>query len=131
MLYRVHTHEGYPLDWPGDATAWLTPADMVQAWVATVDGKIIGHAMVRERDGVVSLNRLFVAPDGRGRGAAKALLAKAKQWADERGADRLVLDVVHTATAAIALYEQNGWRRTHSGPADWGVNLTVHYYELS
>ncbi|HZM78375.1 MAG TPA: GNAT family N-acetyltransferase [Candidatus Limnocylindrales bacterium] len=98
-----------------------------------MDGRIIGHAVIREHDGVVSINRLFVAPEGRGLGAGKALLTKAKQWAGEQGHDRLVLDVAHTATAAIALYEQNGWRRTHSAPADWGadwgVYITVHYYE--
>jgi GNAT superfamily N-acetyltransferase len=87
--------------------------------------------MVRERDGVVSFNRLFVAPESRGRGAAKALLAEARRWAKEEGVDRLVLDVAHIATAAIALYEQDGWRRTHSGPAGWADDITVHYYELS
>jgi GNAT superfamily N-acetyltransferase len=106
---------------------------MRQAWVAVApdNGRIIGHAMVRERAGVFSLNRLFVAPEGRGLGAAKALLAKVKEWAKEHDVERLVLDVVHTAIAAIALYEQDGWRRTHSEPADWGVDLTVHHYELS
>ena len=131
MLARVKAHDGYPLDWPEDPAAWLAPTNMKQAWVAAVEGKLIGHAMVRERDGVVTFNRLFVAPDGRGLGAAKALLAKARQWAKEQDVDRLVLDVAHTATAAITLYEQTGWRRTHSGPADWGESITVHYYELS
>ena len=131
MLHRVHLSDAYPLVWPEDAAGWLNPANLRQSWVALDSGRIIGHAMVRERDGVVSLNRLFVAPEGRGRGVAKGLLAKARQWAKEDGVDRLVLDVVHTATTAIALYEQSGWHRTHSAPADWGVNLTVHYYELT
>ena len=131
MLARVRAHDGYPTYWPGGPAVWLTPANMRQAWVAAVDGSIIGHAMVRERDGVISVNRLFVAPEGRGLGAAKALLAKAKQWAKEQGADRLVLDVAHTATAAIALYEREGWRRTHSDIADWDPAITVHYYELA
>jgi GNAT superfamily N-acetyltransferase len=130
VLWRVHLHDGYPLAWPDDAAGWLTPTSMRQAWVAAVDGKIVGHAMVRERRGVFTFNRLFVAPEGRGLGAAKALLAKASEWAKEQGVDRLTLDVAHTATAAIALYEQNGWRRTHSAPADWADDITVHYYEL-
>lgn len=130
MLARVQANDGYPLVWPEDAAGWLTPGNMVQAWVAVIEGRIVGHAMVRDRGGVFSLNRLFVAPEGRGLGAAKALLAKAGQWAREHGVDRLVLDVVHTSTAAIALYERTGWRRTHSTPADWGADLTVHHYEL-
>jgi len=129
MLARVRAYDGYPTHWPGDPSGWLTPANMRQAWVATADANIIGHAMVRERDGVVSLNRLFVAPEGRGLGAARALLTEAKRWASEHGFDRIVLDVAHTATAAIALYERNGWHRTHSAPADWADDITVHYYE--
>ena len=129
MLARVRAKDGYPTHWPGDPAGWLTPGNMQQAWVATADDRIIGHAMVRERDGVISVNRLFVAPEGRGFGAARALLDKAKQWAGGRGFERLVLDVAHTSTAAIALYERNGWRRTHSDIADWDPAITVHYYE--
>jgi GNAT superfamily N-acetyltransferase len=131
MLARVRVNDGYPTHWPDDPAAWLTPPNMVLAWVAVVEGKIVGHAMVRDSGGVVSFNRLFVAPEGRGLGAAKALLAKAKQWVREQGVDRLVLDVAHTAASAIALYEQNGWRRTHSGPAEWDRAVTLHSYELS
>ena len=129
VLARVHANDGYPTHWPEDPAAWLTPANMVRAWVAVVDGRIVGHAMVRAHGGKASFNRLFVSPGGRRLGAGKALLEKAKQWAKERGAG-LVLEVNSDQRDAIALYERNGWRRTGSGPADWDASIMLHHYEF-
>jgi GNAT superfamily N-acetyltransferase len=133
VLARVHREGGFPTHWPQDPAAWLTPANMVRAWVAAGEGeaggRILGHVMVRETDGVTSLNRLFVAPEARGLGTGKALLDKVKQWAKEHG-KRLVLEVNAEQAGAVRLYERNGWRRTHSGPASWSGEVTSHHYEL-
>jgi [ribosomal protein S18]-alanine N-acetyltransferase len=130
VLARVHTHDDYPTHWPGDPAAWLTPRNMVRAWVAEVDGRVVGHAVVGDEGGQAWLHRLFVDPDRRGAGAGKALMDKAKRWARANRA-HLMLEVRDAQTDAIALYERTGWRRTHSGRASWDTRLTVHFYELA
>lgn len=130
VLARVHELDGFPKHWPEDAAGWLAPPDMVRAWVYTVDGAIVGHAMVRlPRGGGHTFNRLFVAPRGRGAGAGKALVDKAARWASGQGIG-LGLEVNAEQTAAVALYERTGWRRVSTGPAAWDSEVTVHHYTL-
>ena len=57
------------------------------------------------------LNDLYVAPQGRRSGAARALLTAATAFARENGAIRLTLSTAHTNVAAQALYEAVGWIR--------------------
>ncbi len=60
---------------------------------------------------VYILNDLFVNSDGRGKGAGKALLNAAIEYAKTVGALRLQL-VTNTGNApAQALYETTGWKR--------------------
>ena len=54
---------------------------------------------------------LFVAPEARGSGCGRALLAQAEQYARESGAARLELQTAKTNLTAQSLYEQNGWVR--------------------
>jgi hypothetical protein len=30
----VHAADGYPLRWPADSPAWLTPMNLLSAWIA-------------------------------------------------------------------------------------------------
>lgn len=126
LLRDVQRTDRYPST-VTDLAAFLLPEHEIAAWVAAVDGNVLGHvalhqpptsatidlvatgtAMPFERHAVVS--RLFVAPQARGRGLARSLLRTALEQAR---ADRLraVLDVGHDFTAAIALYEAEGWSR--------------------
>jgi ribosomal protein S18 acetylase RimI-like enzyme len=57
------------------------------------------------------LNDLFVAPDARGRGAARALLRTAAEDARSRGAVKLVLSTALDNRPAQALYLAEGWMR--------------------
>lgn len=43
VLRAVHQADGYPMNWPSAPEAWLTPPGTTRAWVATVDGDIVGH----------------------------------------------------------------------------------------
>lgn len=54
---------------------------------------------------------LFVAPDARRRGLARALMEEATAFADEVGAFRLELQTARSNRAAQALYESLGWKR--------------------
>lgn len=57
------------------------------------------------------LNDLFVSPDARRRGVAKALLQRAHEHGTETGVVRLVLQTAHDNARAQALYESLGWLR--------------------
>lgn len=57
------------------------------------------------------LNDLFVTPEARRRGAARALMQRARQWALETQADGLWLETAVDNRAAQRLYESLGWKR--------------------
>ena len=54
---------------------------------------------------------VVVAPGHRRRGLAAALIAHGCDWARRRGADRMLLEVRHTNSPALALYEASGFTR--------------------
>jgi GNAT superfamily N-acetyltransferase len=57
------------------------------------------------------LNDLFVAPEVRGSGVGRALLARARRLAEETGAAGLELATARSNTTAQRLYESVGYRR--------------------
>ncbi|HET9275765.1 MAG TPA: GNAT family N-acetyltransferase [Gemmatimonadales bacterium] len=57
------------------------------------------------------LNDLYVAPAGRGHGAGRALVERARRHAEETGAAGLELLTERGNAAAQRLYERLGWRR--------------------
>jgi ribosomal protein S18 acetylase RimI-like enzyme len=57
------------------------------------------------------LEDLFVTPDARRRGVARALMLHAEQFARETGAERLTLSTAHDNHAAQALYRSVGYVR--------------------
>ena len=57
------------------------------------------------------LNDLFVHPDARGAGVARALLLAAQEMAAETGAAELMLQTARTNASAQRLYESMGWQR--------------------
>lgn len=60
---------------------------------------------------IFTLYDLFVTPEARKMGGARALLAAAEQYAAEQGGIRLELRTATSNTPARALYESTGWRR--------------------
>jgi GNAT superfamily N-acetyltransferase len=57
------------------------------------------------------LNDLFVSPEARRHGAAKALMQRARQWAVETKADGLWLETAVDNHPGQLLYESLGWKR--------------------
>jgi GNAT superfamily N-acetyltransferase len=57
------------------------------------------------------LNDLFVIPEARKQGVARALLQAAESVTEESGAIRLTLATEHTNVTAQALYEKSGWEK--------------------
>ena len=57
------------------------------------------------------LNDLYVVPEARQRGVARALLERARQLAEDTGASGLGLETGKDNHPAQKLYEQLGWKR--------------------
>jgi GNAT superfamily N-acetyltransferase len=124
---------------------WLFDPAFTAAWVAVADGTIVGHiavqagyggpefeeALHRPASETLGITRFFVAPSGRGSGAASAMLDAVDEYADERGA-ALALDVLEVNETAMRLYERRGWRRIGSHTTNWfgpdGPHPTVFLY---
>jgi GNAT superfamily N-acetyltransferase len=121
FLRDVHEIAGYPVNWPGDPQAWLTPPGMLGAWVITTDdGRVAGHVALTEGDaGTALVERLFVDPKATGGGLGRRLLAHAVQLGADLGR-HVGLEVADNCQAAIALYQRSGWRETGRTRIDWG-----------
>jgi GNAT superfamily N-acetyltransferase len=142
-LFGVHEKDRYPVHWPADPQQWLTPDEMLGAWVAAAGPSILGHvvltqagAMIAEAVGIpaarlATVARMFVSVDARRGGLATDLLDRAAQAAADAGL-RAVLEVDADATGAVAFYERAGWRQVGSGTSDWigrdGLPAKVRFY---
>jgi len=126
LLADVHAVDGYPAIWPADPASWLTPSRLLDAWLTEQADALIGHVglsgvaagpsaelwavstgLAADRLGAV--RQLFVSPGARRQGIGERLLAVACSEAHRRGLHP-VLDVIDRNHAAMALYEQLGWR---------------------
>jgi ribosomal protein S18 acetylase RimI-like enzyme len=131
LLASLDPAERYPACWPGDVRAWLSPPDLLGAWVAEDHGAVVAHVALRAPAGsrTAMLTRLWVAPDARGRGVATALC----DVACARAAALSLLPSLEVAcerVAAIAMYERSGWTRASSEPRPMvtGGSTLVHDY---
>ncbi|SFF54222.1 Acetyltransferase (GNAT) family protein [Actinacidiphila alni] len=125
-LIEVHATDGYPVEGVDQPEEWITPPTVIQAWVAEIDHRIVGHVAIMRPQGedavalwqkqtngagteIAVLARLFVIREARGHSVGEELMRAAAAYAQQRGM-RLVLDVMTKDTAAIRLYERLGWR---------------------
>ncbi|KNX36041.1 GNAT family N-acetyltransferase [Luteipulveratus halotolerans] len=128
ILVAVHALDGYPVEGVDNPLAWLVSDSTLSAWVAELDGKLVGHVALSDPSesegaaklwaeqhgntgpGLAMLGRLFVSPAGRGRGLGARLTATATNEA-RRMNRRAVLDVMEKDVAARKTYERLGWIR--------------------
>ncbi|MFJ2178374.1 GNAT family N-acetyltransferase [Streptomyces sp. NPDC101062] len=147
VLAEVHKVDGYPVNWPATPADWLAPPEQLAAWVAELDGRIVGHlalsppvegdaapALWGERTGaapgeVAVVTRLFVSPDARGHGIGALLMSQALREAGTRGLHP-VLDVLAADTGSVAFYEHLGWTLLDIAEQRWSQEqtVTVHCY---
>jgi RimJ/RimL family protein N-acetyltransferase len=76
------------------------------------DDRWVGLALARlddERTGGAMLNAMWVAPEARGRGAARLLCDACAGWAAAHGCDEIELDVVVGNDTARRAYEAAGF----------------------
>lgn len=119
---------GYPQRWPlpFPVERFLARAGELGAWVAELDGALVGHVSVTttdagvETDGWVSgtgraadqlaaVSVLFVDHTVAGRGVGTALLDRAVAFIRASGRQP-VLDVVQETDNAVRLYQRHGWK---------------------
>ncbi|MFC8130524.1 GNAT family N-acetyltransferase [Streptomyces sp. NPDC057302] len=140
-LVEVHETDGYPVEGVEDPQAWLRSKDVLAAWVADVEGKIVGHVAIMRSQGedavslwteqsgddeanVGVLARLFVVREARKHAAGKRLMEAATDFGQKQGL-RLVLDVMTKDAAAIRLYERLGWRKIGEATHHFGDGESI------
>lgn len=70
----------------------------------------IAWGLVRDTDSKVAhVYQMWVSPDARGKGIAKALLDRITAWAIARNCDLIELSVTTTNDAAVGLYHSSGF----------------------
>ena len=145
VIADTHRTSAYPATWPKDPGGWLSPTGLLDAWVAEVDGHIVGHSALgvarehtlgpwAEHTGLPlsaagEVKRLCVASAARGRSIGSLLLATTAKAAVERGLHP-VLGVLENSVSAIALYERLGWHRLASSDFQLrdGTTTVMHVY---
>jgi GNAT superfamily N-acetyltransferase len=136
LLRQVHARDRYPVHWPADPVAFLTPADELVTWVATRDGVVVGQVMLAtapeglaalsasadeqqaRSENLLLLRQLFVAPSARRQRLGSQLLDVATAEAATRGR-WAALEVLSINVDAIALYERAGWTAVGRTTPHW------------
>ena len=96
------------------------------------EDRLIGYAVVWTIVDQAELGNVAVAPQGRGRGAGRALVKEALARARERGARECFLEVRESNEVAKALYDTLGFtaigrrRRYYSNPPEDALVMRVN-----
>ena len=79
--------------------------------VAVSDGELVGSAAWRSHGDDAELKRMYTAPQARGRGLARRMLAAVEASARAHSRGRLILECGNKQPEAIALYTSCGYER--------------------
>jgi GNAT superfamily N-acetyltransferase len=114
LFAGYHAFYGRP-NWPqqnyDEAWSRFEEDDQIHARGARIDGQLVGivhflvHSSTTSAD-VCYLQDLFTAPEARGKGIARALIAEVGRWARERGCARLYWHTHSSNGTARRLYDQ-------------------------
>jgi GNAT superfamily N-acetyltransferase len=137
VLSAQQAHTGYPQRWPlpWPVEQFLTRQHELGAWVAELDGRVVGHVAVtgaepsdeaegwsratgRSLDELATVAVLFVDHTVTGRGVGGALLTAAVEHIRSLGRVP-VLDVVQESPDAVRLYERHGWQVVGEARPTW------------
>jgi len=81
------------------------------------EGKPVASGAFRPMDErKVEVKRMFVDPDLRGKGFAKAILKELETWAREEGYKQAVLETSKRLVPAVTLYQSQGYQQTPNYP---------------
>ena len=107
-------------------TDYAAAVSGTEAWVAELDGTVVGFLLlVAEEDGLL-LDNVAVLPTHHGQGIGRALLTLAEERAAALGRDRIRLYTHVTMVENQRLYERHGYTETHRAGAHGLVRV---FYE--
>lgn len=81
---------------------------------ADVESESVGGPWGETAGRTLEITRMRVAPGHQGNGYGRRILEELESRAREHGAETLVLDTLSRLSAARRLYEQHGYRQTHT-----------------
>jgi len=85
-----------------------------RALLAHVDGQVVGVGTVMLEDGLAGIFSMATAAQMRGRGVARAILARLLTWAWEHGAAHAYLQVDAANAPALAVYRRFGFSTSYT-----------------
>jgi putative acetyltransferase len=88
------------------------------AWVALLDGVIVGTVAAAPRPEGLYVRSMAVLPEARGHRIGELLLEHVERYARDHGHTRMYLSTTPFLDRAITLYERWGFRRDGAGPHD-------------
>ena len=126
--YVAEIRAMYP-DWTPDDPPRLTPQDVeppAGRWlVAYRDGQPVGCAALKRLDNrTAEIKRVYVTPEARGTGVARALLARLEEIARTIGYTRVRLDTGASQPASVALFGSAGYEQI----GDYNGNSVAAYW---
>jgi GNAT superfamily N-acetyltransferase len=102
-----YRHEGLADD---DSRVWVAEREQErEAWLGYVRASVSGSPPVFARGPTLRVGELYVVPGARGEGVADELLARATDWGEERGCERVGLSVNAENDRARAFYDRKGF----------------------
>jgi GNAT superfamily N-acetyltransferase len=119
-LARLATQLGYPADGANmpERLARLAGDQNARAFVASEAGRVVGMTTIHLRHTlnhatpIAQITLLVVDEAIRSRGAGRALVERAEQWAHSRGAKRVAVTTALNRAGAHAFYERLGYKHT-------------------
>jgi GNAT superfamily N-acetyltransferase len=101
-------------------------------WLAERGSALVGCvAVVAASESVAQLRWFLVAPEARGAGLGRRLLAEALDFAKAQGYDEMVLWTESVLHAAAKLYLAAGFRLVEEKPTrHWGVEIIEQKYSM-
>ncbi len=127
LMHQPHVLDGYPRFWRDGPARFLVADQETAAWVAELDGAVVGHVALHQAAGdptlpagqrrtglpaerLTVLARLLVSTAQRRAGVGRRLVATAIAHAHARQ-QRPLLDVIREDLGPVRLYESMGWER--------------------
>jgi putative acetyltransferase len=95
-------------------------------WVAVKDDKVVGmFGLEATSDGAMELRRMYVDPLARRQGIGRQMLQSAEDECRRQGVTRLTLSTSEIQRAALALYQEAGYRLLGEDIAEVASNKTI------